>query len=393
MSSSNKHVSATNYTIHNKVVLVRGGKKYFDVLEHIINRAHTILHLQMYIFNDDETGSRIINALLKAAERGVQIFIVLDGYASRTISKSSIENLKSAGINFRWFNPIFKSRYFYFGRRLHHKVVVADASVGLVGGVNITNRYNDFNAPAWLDWALYVRGDVCLQLNKICAEIWTKSHWGKRRATRFIHPMKTIMHNENCLVRARVNDWVRGKKQITKTYIEMLKKAQHSVIIISSYFLPGTLIKKYLKAAAKRGVKIKIIVAGVSDVPLAKQAERHMYNWLLKNEIEIYEYKKTVLHGKLSTYDERFVTVGSYNINNVSAYASIELNLDVMGEAFAKKTGTVLQKIIRDDCTQIKEADHKMKQTFFVRVWQRICHDIYRIILYLFTFYFKKKHG
>jgi cardiolipin synthase len=393
MSSSGKQISATNYTIHNKVELVRGGKKYFDVLEHIINRAHTILHLQMYIFNDDETGSRIINVLLKAAERGVQIFIVLDGYASRTISKSSIENLKSAGINFRWFNPIFKSRYFYFGRRLHHKVVVADASVGLVGGVNITNRYNDLDNPAWLDWALHVQGEVCLQLNKICAEIWNKSHWGKRRFTRFIHPVKTAKHDEECLVRARVNDWVRGKKQITKTYIEMLKKAQHSIIIMSSYFLPGLLIKKHLKAAAKRGVQIKIIVAGISDVQLAKQAERYMYNWLLKNKIEIYEYKKTVLHGKLSTYDERFVTVGSYNINNVSAYASIELNFDVMDAPFAKKTETVLRKIIRDDCTQIKEADYKTKQTFFLRVWQRFCYDIYRTILYLFTFYFKKKHG
>ena len=76
MSSSGKQISATNYTLLNKVELVRGGKKYFDVLEHIINRAHTILHLQMYIFNDDETGNRIIQALLKAAKKGVQIFIV-----------------------------------------------------------------------------------------------------------------------------------------------------------------------------------------------------------------------------------------------------------------------------------------------------------------------------
>ena len=393
MSSPRKHNSAINYTLHNKVELVRGGKNYFDLLEHIINHAHTIIHLQVYIFNEDETGNRIINALLKAAERGVEIFIVLDGYASRNISKACIENLKSAGINFRWFNPIFKSRYFYFGRRLHHKVVVADASVGLVGGINITNRYNDFDEPAWLDWALHVQGEVCLQLNKICADIWNKSRWGKRRFTRFTQPAKTSMYAEDCFVRARVNDWVRSKKQITKTYVGMLKQAQHSVIIMSSYFLPGLLIKKHLNAAAKRGVKIKIIVAGVSDVQLAKQAERYMYNWLLKNKIEIYEYKKTVLHGKLSAYDERFVTVGSYNINNVSAYASIELNLDVRDAAFAKKTETVLQKIMHDDCTRITEATYNGKETFFVRAWQRICFDTYRVILYLFTFYFKKHHG
>jgi cardiolipin synthase len=127
MSSPGKYSSATNYTIHNKVELVRGGKRYFDLLEHIIDQAHTIIHLQAYIFNEDETGNRVINALLKAAKRGVEIFVVVDGYASRNISKACIESLKSASIHFRWINPIFKSRYFYFGRRLHHKVVVADA--------------------------------------------------------------------------------------------------------------------------------------------------------------------------------------------------------------------------------------------------------------------------
>jgi cardiolipin synthase len=393
MSSFSKHSSATNYTMHNKTVLVRGGKKYFDLLEHIIDQAHTIIHLQTYIFNEDETGNRIINALLKAAGRGVQIFIVLDGYASRNISKACIKNLKSAGIHFRWFNPIFRSRYFYFGRRLHHKVAVADALTGLVGGVNIANRYNDLSEPAWLDWALFVQGEASLQLNNICADIWNKSMWGKRSGTRFILPENPLIPTDICMVRARVNDWVRGKKQISKTYTDMLKQAQHSVTIMSSYFLPGVLIKKHLSAAARRGVKIKIIAAGVSDVLLAKQAERYMYSWLFKNNIEIYEYNKTVLHGKLSTYDKKFVTVGSYNINNVSAYASIELNLDVLDAPFAKKTETVLQKIIREDCVQITEAEYNGKVTFFMRAWQRLCYDIYRIILFLFTFYFKRRHG
>jgi cardiolipin synthase len=347
----------------------------------------------MYIFNEDETGSRIINALLKAAARGVQVFIVLDGYASRDISKACIKNLKSAGIHFRWFNPIFKSRYFYFGRRLHHKVIVADAFTGLVSGINISDRYNDLNEPAWLDWALFVQGEVSLQLNKICADIWNKSMWGKRFRTRFILPRELPVPTDICMVRARVNDWVRGKKQISKTYTDMLKQAQHSVIFMSSYIVPGLLIKKHLRAAARRGVKIKIIAAGASDVLLAKQAERYLYRWLFKNNIEIYEYKKTVLHGKLSTYDNKFVTVGSYNINNVSAYASIELNLDVLDAPFAKKAETVLQKIIREDCIQITEAEYNGKTTFFMHAWRRFCFDIYRIILYLFTFYFKRRRG
>ena len=379
--------------MHNKVVLVRGGEKYFDLLERIINQAHTIIHLQMYIFHEDETGRSIINALLKAAKRGVEIFIVLDGYASRSLSKTCIRNLKSAGIHFRWFNPVIKSRYFYLGRRLHHKVVVVDSRDSLVGGINITNRYNDFDKPAWLDWAVHVVGEVSLQLNKICADIWDKSMWGKRQGTRFILPEKHTMPTEICLVRPRVNDWVRGKKQISKSYVEMLKQAQHSVTVMSSYFLPGILIKKNLSAAARRGVKIRIIAAGASDVPLAKQAERYLYRWLFRNNIEIYEYKKNILHGKLSVCDETWVTIGSYNVNNVSAYASIELNLDVLNTSFAKKTKKTMQKIIEEDCIQITSIEYNEKETFFVRVWQRICFDTYRVLFYLFTFYFKKRHG
>jgi cardiolipin synthase len=162
---------------------------------------------------------------------------------------------------------------------------------------------------------------------------------------------------------------------------------------MSSYFLPGIFIKKHLNAAARRGIKIKIIAAGASDVQLAKQAERYMYKWLFKNNIEIYEYKKTILHGKLSTCDERWVTAGSYNINNVSAYAGIELNLEVLDVSFAKKTEAALQKIIREDCIQVTQAEYDGKGTFLARAWQRICFDTYRVILYLFTFYFRRHSG
>jgi cardiolipin synthase len=190
-----------------------------------------------------------------------------------------------------------------------------------------------------------------------------------------------------------VNDWVRGKKQISKSYVKMLKQAQDSVTIMSSYFLPGILIKKNLSVAARRGVKMRIIAAGASDVPLAKQAERYLYRWLFRNNIEIYEYKKNILHGKLSVCDETWVTIGSYNVNNVSAYASIELNLDVLNTSFAKKTKKTMQKIIEEDCIQITSIEYNEKETFFVRVWQRICFDTYRVLFYLFTFYFKKRHG
>ncbi len=381
------------YSIHNKVQLIRGGKRYFELFEQIIGKAKHTLHLQVYIFNEDETGNRISESLIAAAKKGVKIYIVADGYASKKISVSFINNLKAAGVNFRWFNPIFKSRYLYFGRRLHHKVVVADAFESLVGGINITDRYNDLEKPAWLDWAVYVQGEISQQLNNICADIWNKSHWGRRTKTKFQLPVISKPPFENCFVRARVNDWVRNKNQISRSYIEMLTKSEHSITIMSSYFLPGVQIKKNIIAAVKRGVKIKLIVAGVSDVPLAKNAERYMYRWVLKNNIELHEYAKTVLHGKLSVCDNKWATIGSYNINNISAYASIELNLDILNAKFARKTEAVLQRIIDEDCVQVTEATFNSRSSFLQRMWERTCYYIYRLTVYLFTFYFKKRHG
>jgi cardiolipin synthase len=392
-SSKLNKASSSLYTKYNNVKLIRGGKNYFDLLRQVINQARDSIHLQMYIFNDDETGNQIAAALMDAAKRGVKVYMVIDGYASRNLSAEYISNLKNTGINFRWFNPIFRSRYFYFGRRLHHKVVVADAFASLTGGINITNRYNDLEAPAWLDWALYAEGEISTKLYKVCADIWNKSHWRKGSRTKFSLPAISSVPSGECLVRIRVNDWVHSKNQISKSYIAMLKNAEHSIVIMSSYFLPGFLIKKNIVAAAKRSVNIKLIVAGISDVQLAKQAERYMYRWVLKNNIELYEYTKNVLHGKLSVYDGNWATICSYNINNISDYASVELNLDVLDEDFAKTTEVTLKKIIDEDCVRITESVFNTRNNYFMRAWQKMCYGIFRVVVYLFTFYFKKHHG
>ena len=99
-------------------------------------------NLQIYIFEDDETGVEVATALMKAAQRGVKVYLLLDGYASQYLPDEFIVQLKEGGVQFRWFEPLFRSRHFYFGRRLHHKLIVVDTVHSLVGGVNISNRYN-----------------------------------------------------------------------------------------------------------------------------------------------------------------------------------------------------------------------------------------------------------
>ena len=161
---------------------------------------------------------------------------------------------------------------------------------------------------------------------------------------------KKIVYNikpaEASLVRMRREDWVRRKSQVSRTYIEMLRNAKSDITILCSYFLPDKPLRQLMRNASKRGVKIKIITAARSDIMTAKYAERWLYDWLLRNKIVLYEYQKNILHGKIAVCDTAWVTAGSYNINNLSARASIELNLDIKNAGFAKEVKQHLKKLL-----------------------------------------------
>jgi cardiolipin synthase A/B len=368
--------------------LVRSGHEYFDLLEQLIRTAKKCIHLQVYIYDDDQTGKQIANALTDAAIRGVKVFVVADGYASQDLSKSFIKNLESAGVQFRFFNPVFKSKNFYLGRRMHHKVIVVDGCKAMVGGINISNNYNDtIDSSAWLDWALLVEGEVAAKLENVCEDL---------RKFEILEITKTRLRRNKLSppdlpISVRINDWVRGRKEITASYLKMLRNATSHVTIVSSYLLPGKLLRRNLRVAAKRGIKIRLVMAGMSDVMVAKYAERYMYQWLLRNNIEIYEYQKNILHGKMAACDGQWLTLGSYNVNNISAYASIELNLDVYSPDFAMQAEQQIGMIIQNDCKNITEAEYRSNATLVNQFLQRSAYDIFRLLLFLFTFYFKPK--
>jgi cardiolipin synthase len=379
------------YTTHNDVKLIRGGKEYFTLLKELIHKAQHTIHLQVYIFDEDETGREVAAALMEAARRGVSVYLLADGYASQDISALFIRELEKGGVNFRFFQPILKSDHFYFGRRMHHKILVTDARYCMVGGINISNKYNDgYGKPAWLDWALYAEGEIAPELVKVCLELWTKTKSAHQKLLWQADPPIDLPKHQSP-VRMRRNDWVQKRSQITQSYLEMFKDARSHIYIMSSYFLPGTMLRKKMARAARRGVKIKLVLAGISDVKVAKHAERYIYRWIFKNNIEVYEYNQSILHAKISTYDGKWATIGSYNVNNISAFASIELNLDVKQEAFAINVQHHIEDVIKQDCERITEEDYNTRYHFMSRVFQRCSYQIVRVLFFLFTFYFKQR--
>ena len=366
--------------------LIKGGKKYFDLLKELLAKAEKSIYLQTYIFEDDETGNAVAEELKAAARRNVAVSLLVDGYASSGLSKEFIANLKEAGVKFKMFDPLLKSKYFYLGRRLHQKVVTVDSKFSLVGGINVSNRYNDFQGErAWLDWAIFAEGEISETLTKICED-----RMERMSIKRFVRRKRAFAKNKVGSTKVNVNDWVRGKREITRSYIDMFTRAEKSIIILSAYFLPNDLFKRKLRAAARRGVKVQVILAGTSDIKIAKYAERYMYQWLLKNGIEIFEYGRSVLHGKMATCDGQWVTVGSYNINTISSNASIELNLAVSDRAFAKQAEHQLNEIMHNDCVKITIANLKT-YGWMVRIAHRAAYYTYRVLFFIFTFYFKQR--
>jgi cardiolipin synthase A/B len=385
---------AEHYTSRNRISLVHSGEDYFSLLLKLIDRASLAIHLQTYIYENDNTGRKVAEALKSAAKRGVSVYLHVDGYASQKLRGEFRHDLEKAGVHFKFFEPLLKSRHFYFGRRLHQKVVVVDGIYSLVGGLNVGDRYNDLpGEPAWFDVAIYTEGEVSYHLHLICNRMWRKRRKlrDKIRKDHVEEFCNSVLKEEQQLVRVRQNDWVKRKSEVWNTYRLLFASANESIIIMSSYFLPGRTYRRLLNRASARGVKIKVILAGKSDVMLSKNAERYLYDWLLGRNIEIYEYQRTVLHAKMSVADEETVTIGSFNVNNISAYASLELNLDVKSQEFGGYIHEVMNKIIAKDCQQITRENYSSSTNFFRRIWQKTSYVIVNWILTLFTFYFKQE--
>lgn len=372
------------YTTHNQIELVRGGASFFQCLTELVEKAEHTIHIRIYIWDDDATGTGIAELLVKAAQRGVSVFAIADGYASQRLSKTFIRRLRSQGVHFRYFEPFFRSSHFYFGRRMHEKLMVVDGTDALVGGINFADRYNDVGGiPAWLDYALHVQGEAAAELYRYCVGCWDA------HALTTLPVTKVPDKESHCSVRIRKNDWVKGKHEVWRTYFNWFNQSEKSITIMCSYFLPGRVLRHRLSLAAKRGVTVKIILAGPSDVLLAKYAERYLYSWLLKNGIEVYEYQPSVLHAKMMVVDNHWVTIGSFNVNNVSAYASMELNLDIRNKPFAWSVSQLMESIISADCIRVTEKTFINNATWLKRFLQKSAYELIRVILNLTTFYFK----
>lgn len=389
-----KYVEPGGFVPNHNVRLLWGGKAYFDLLVHLIGNARDCIHLQVYIYESDTTGDLIAEALIAAARRGVAVYVLVDGYGSQKLPKAFVARLRNGGVHFRVFEPLLRSRHFYFGRRLHRKVLVVDARYAVVTGVNIGDKYNDIpGQEAWLDTAVCLEGEVASSLCNACWMTWKNFQFTKRlgEGCQSAATDIDVGPTHRCALRMRRNDWVRRRHEISRTYREIFRDAEEEVILLSSYFLPGRWVQKDIEAAANRGVRIRVIICSRMDVPLVKDAERYMYDWMLRHDVEIYEYRGSMLHGKLATCDRKWMTLGSFNVNDLSARVSIELNIDLQGEAVVDQTIAEMEKIIANDCERITRENVTLKSSVLARFMRWWAFRVLRVLFFLGTFYMRQE--
>jgi cardiolipin synthase len=363
------------------ITLVHSGEDYFSRLESIIVNAQFEIHMQIYLFEDDATGKRILTALKEAASRQVKIYLILDGLGSLSFPSEVRNDLTQSGINFRFFAPLFSAYTFYLGRRLHQKIIVADRTVALIGGINIADKYHGTATEApWLDYAVQLNGEIAKPIQELCSAIFFK----KRRLQS--QKIKSVFHlQEDILVRILQNDWLKRKNEISNAYIKSIGNAKEEITIMGSYFLPGRRITQALKKAAKNKVKIKLILSGVSDLPMTRRATCYLYSKFLSYDIELYEWNNSILHGKTAVIDKYWTTIGSFNLNNLSSYGSIEANVEINSSTFANLYKAHLDQIITQ-CQKITPETFAIKNTALTKFTNWISYYITRIIEIIVTF-------
>jgi len=375
--------SRHDYRDGHRIELLRSGENFFAVCEQTIDEAKNYIHFQTYIVDDDDTGRRIVNALIRASERGVRVYFLLDAYGGVSFSKELINRVENAGILFRLFSPGLITKGFQLSLRLHHKVLLTDGDTAIIAGMNIADRYHGkAGMKEWFDFAILIKGPECAHVLFILKKLWNRTFISKRERSR-----ETVHHpaqfDENIKVKVLQNNWYRNKIEILKSYRSALKHAQDRMTIFASYFLPGRNERRLLRNASRRGVDIKIVLSAESDAPVFKRATNFLYDFILRNNITIYEYLPSNLHAKVATVDGNWSTIGSYNMNHLSDYGSIEMNADILDTQFAEMFEGLLFEIIKKDCRQVTFEEYTRRKTWLFQITDWFSYQMIRIMMRL----------
>ena len=337
----------------NQITLLHSGTEYFPALESAIDSARQEIHLETYIFQYDATGVRIAAALKRAAQRGVAVHLLIDGFGSLGLSKIAIHEMLAAGVQVL----IYRREFFSFRlkryrlRRMHRKLAVMDARVAFVGGINIIDDCSEPDAlfPRF-DYAVRVAGPLLAEIHAAARHLWMLVAWVyfKKRWRNYSPVTASYLPAGRQRAALVIRDNLRNRRSIERCYLRSIAAARREIILANAYFLPGKRFRQALVRAAQRGVSVILLLQGKSEYPLQHYAMHALYGHLLDAGISIYEYHHGYLHAKVAVIDGIWSTVGSSNIDPFSLLLAREANVIINDQAFAAELRSSLQHALEE---------------------------------------------
>lgn len=366
------------YSGGNEVELLRGGEALFPAMCEAIAKATHEVWLATYIFDDDAAARCVAAELVAAAQRGVRVRVVVDGFGSLHALPALREQLEPHGVGLAVFRPLrgwwswFEPGQF---RRLHQKLCVVDGQVGFVGGINLIDDRHDLrhgaSEHARLDYAVRVAGPVVVPIEHTVRAVWTRVAFGRdwrdevrqlamsgepvMRARRLLRRMRIALRRRppgttapRALTPVRaafvVRDNLRQRRSIERSYIEALRGARERIDLVSPYFYPGRDFRHELTAAARRGVRVRVLLQGKVDYRMAALAAQALYDEMLAHGVRVFEYLPAFLHAKVALVDDSWATVGSSNIDPLSLLVNLEANVLVDDRDFVARLAAELER-------------------------------------------------
>ncbi|PKO61155.1 MAG: cardiolipin synthase ClsB [Betaproteobacteria bacterium HGW-Betaproteobacteria-18] len=392
-----------------QVDLLQGSQEFFPALVQAIDRSAHEVRLETYIFSVEVSGVQVAQALERAAQRGVKVYLVMDGAGTNSLSKEWGNRFSAAGVAWRIFSPLgglgilIPSRW----RRLHRKLCVVDGRVAFCGGINLLDDFFDPNhgtltAPRF-DFAVRVTGPLVQSAHAALVQFWLRlqaarivrqgdlaAAWQVLHEARKADPdalasadlMPAAGNPARTKAALILRDNLRHRTHIERAYRQAIGEAQKDIIIANAYFLPGRKISAGLIHAAQRGVRVRLLLQGRYEYFMQYHAARMVYGKLLAAGVEITEYRVSFLHAKVAVIDGHWATVGSSNLDPLSLLLAREANVVVDDVVFAQNLQARLEHAMQVEGTRVDPADYA-NRPLVQRLLDRVAYVVMRVLLFI----------
>jgi cardiolipin synthase A/B len=368
----------------NRLTLLESGAAFFPALEAAIASARHEVYLETYIFADDATGRRIARALAEAAAQGVRTNVLVDGMTVKRYSRGIRDQLLAANVSLGIYRPDISPWDFRRARlrRLHRKIAVIDGRVAFVGGINIIDdMHTPGHTPPRYDYAVRIEGTLVAEIRAEADRLWRlvalsnfREWW--EAVPPPVKPAAAGFQRAAFLVR----DNFRHRSDIEDAYLAAIENANEEIVLASAYFFPGVAFRRALIAAARRGVRVVVLLQKRVEYVLLHYASRALYGQLLDGGVQLYEYGTSFLHAKVAVVDGRWATVGSSNIDPLSLLLSREANIVVEDRRFAQELRERLIEHIEAGAVPVSRPRWRKKPLGMrVRIW--IAYGVARLLM------------